>query len=354
MATIAGTRPNYYELLGLTPTATDEEIRQAFAREISPFRPRAIGGLADISIAYETLRDTARRRSYDASIGIEPDRAPPAPRAEGWHKLGSVHVGPIGQPVVAVVPRPEPEAVAAAAPEPLPEPEPQPRPEPEAVAAAAPEPLPQPQPRPDPIVRAEAPRRVLEELGFPKVEERPVEWRRPALMLGGLFAGVALVGAGLGLYASRDVEPAQAEAAARPVAPKPIAPAVEPPTVIEPAVNEAQSMVPRQPKPAATRIRRTVPAQPVMAESQVADEIPDLPTEQVVAQTAPAPDSAATMPMSNAAIARVIGRIGYACGSVTSTTAVEGSPGVFSVTCSSGDSYRAAPVRGRYHFRRSH
>jgi hypothetical protein len=334
MATIAGTRPNYYEVLGLTPTATDEEIRQAFAREISPFRPHAIGGLAEISIAYETLRDTARRRSYDASIGIEPDRAPPAPRAEGWHKLGSVHVGPIGQPVAAVVPRPEPEAVAAAAPEPLPQP--------------------QLEPRPDPIVRAETPRRALEEPSFPRVEERPVEWRRPALMLGGLFAGVALVGAGLGLYASRDVEPAKAEAAATPVAPEQIAPSVEPPAVIEPAVNEVRPIAPRQPKPAATRTSRIAPAEPARAESQVADDIPDIPTEQVVAQTAAAPDSPASMPMSNATIARVIGRIGYACGAVTSTTAVEGSPGVFSVTCSSGDSYRAAPVRGRYHFRRAH
>jgi hypothetical protein len=35
-----------------------------------------------------------------------------------------------------------------------------------------------------------------------------------------------------------------------------------------------------------------------------------------------------------------------------STTAIEGSPGVFKVNCTSGDSYKATPVRGRYHFRR--
>ena len=31
---------------------------------------------------------------------------------------------------------------------------------------------------------------------------------------------------------------------------------------------------------------------------------------------------------------------------------IEGAPGAFKVTCTSGHSYRAAPVRGRYRFRR--
>jgi hypothetical protein len=31
---------------------------------------------------------------------------------------------------------------------------------------------------------------------------------------------------------------------------------------------------------------------------------------------------------------------------------VDGKAGVFKVTCTSGDSYRAAPVRGRYRFSR--
>jgi hypothetical protein len=58
------------------------------------------------------------------------------------------------------------------------------------------------------------------------------------------------------------------------------------------------------------------------------------------------------MPLSNATIARTIARIGYSCGQVASTEAVEGESGVIKVTCTSGQSYRAAPVRGRYHFRR--
>jgi hypothetical protein len=57
--------------------------------------------------------------------------------------------------------------------------------------------------------------------------------------------------------------------------------------------------------------------------------------------------------LSNGFVARTIERIGYACGDVASTARVEGeAPGVFKVTCTSGQSYRAAPVRGRYHFRR--
>jgi hypothetical protein len=52
-------------------------------------------------------------------------------------------------------------------------------------------------------------------------------------------------------------------------------------------------------------------------------------------------------------IARTIGRIGYACGQVAATAAIEGeAPGVFKVTCTSGQSYRAVPVRGRYRFKR--
>jgi hypothetical protein len=60
---------------------------------------------------------------------------------------------------------------------------------------------------------------------------------------------------------------------------------------------------------------------------------------------------AASLPLPRAVIARTIGRIGYPCGAVASASAGE-APGVFTVTCTSGHSYRAAPVHGRYHFRR--
>lgn len=63
--------------------------------------------------------------------------------------------------------------------------------------------------------------------------------------------------------------------------------------------------------------------------------------------------TAARLPLPDATVARTIHRIGYACGRVISTSGVDGAAaGVFKVTCSSGDSYQATPVRGRYHFRR--
>lgn len=61
----------------------------------------------------------------------------------------------------------------------------------------------------------------------------------------------------------------------------------------------------------------------------------------------------AKLPLPNAVIARTIERIGYACGTVASITTLEGDQaGVYKVTCTSGQSYQARPVHGRYHFRR--
>jgi hypothetical protein len=64
-----------------------------------------------------------------------------------------------------------------------------------------------------------------------------------------------------------------------------------------------------------------------------------------------AASSTARMPLGDAAVARTIRKIGYPCGSVASTAAGSGA-GVFVVTCTSGHSYRAAPINGRYRFRR--
>jgi hypothetical protein len=55
--------------------------------------------------------------------------------------------------------------------------------------------------------------------------------------------------------------------------------------------------------------------------------------------------------LPKAAIARTIQKIGYPCGGVSSVAAVDAG-GVFKVTCSSGHSYRAAPVGGRYRFKK--
>src|SRR3954447_16645669 len=77
MVSAVKTRPSYYEVLGIAPTASGDEVAAAFARELT--RPRAFGGIAEVSIAYQALRDPGRRAAYDASLGLKPA----APRGGG-------------------------------------------------------------------------------------------------------------------------------------------------------------------------------------------------------------------------------------------------------------------------------
>src|SRR5947199_10766719 len=64
-------RANHYEVLGLNPTATDEEIAQAFARQMR--LPHPVAELAQIGIAFDTLRTPTKRRSYDERLGLRPE-----------------------------------------------------------------------------------------------------------------------------------------------------------------------------------------------------------------------------------------------------------------------------------------
>jgi hypothetical protein len=63
--------------------------------------------------------------------------------------------------------------------------------------------------------------------------------------------------------------------------------------------------------------------------------------------------SSAALPLSDRVVASTLRKIGYPCGSIASKSAVEGSAGVYSVTCTSGHTYRATPINGRYRFRKA-
>jgi len=353
MASKVASKPNHYERLGLTASAGEDEIVRAFARAMSSFRPKSAGDVAHIALAFETLRDPARRRAYDQSIAApepEPEQEPALERSamfpsDGWPVIASARIGKADLPAIDSLPCSARKPIAPAEQEAAPfiaanggetaVPD-------EKVAACRPEP--------------QRPNGPPEAGRFAPGEHVAIEWKRPAVAVGGLFLGVAVLGAGLGWYASRGIAPAQAEQAVNlPVRKAPPAAADTPPAP-KSAETRGAAQAPRErrtrPAAAPTRERRTPPPEPSLAEEKRADEIPDIPTEQVVALTSGAAEAPAAMPLPKSVVARTIGRIGYACGEVASTSAVDGSPGVFKVTCTSGHSYRAAPVGGRYHFRR--
>jgi len=82
----------HYELLGLAPGADADAIKKAFRREIARYHPDKVIHLgpefqemasaraAELTVAYTTLNDPARRAEYDASLTAPPPAAP-APAA---------------------------------------------------------------------------------------------------------------------------------------------------------------------------------------------------------------------------------------------------------------------------------
>src|SRR4051812_32363774 len=95
MATTVQTRPNHYMTLGLTPGASAEQIDDAYAREIILSRVRAFGATTQVSVAYETLRDPARRKAYDEAIGVRREPAPVhLPRAVSFRSSAHFISGP--------------------------------------------------------------------------------------------------------------------------------------------------------------------------------------------------------------------------------------------------------------------
>ena len=352
-------RPNHYEALGLTPSASSEEIEQAFAREVNLIALRPMGTFARVTAAYEALRDPVRRLAYDASLA-----PPPRP---GHSLIGRLeHASGNDRPLagtVGTMPLPpilEPEVSASTA------------------APLAAEPLHQPSEPPatdsGPQQWSEPPpdQYFADQVDWRELEREAAADRSMRSDVGGLVANTAVAGALLlaivlgawtGLESGNDNPQAQQVTTDLPIS---LPATTAPDSAAAPASASASSPSEEQvapPEPTPQVAARTAPARPPLqidlpaeppARAAPADS--DRAPASAPAESAAEPATAvrtAKLPLPDATVARTIGRIGYACGQVASTTVMEGeAPGTFKVTCTSGDSYRAAPVNGRYRFRR--
>ena len=89
---------NYYHTLQVLPNATSGEIKQAYRRLVKQFHPDSNQAEADseqiirINAAYEILKDTANRRSYDRQLNASKVQNPPANSIK--RDSASAHAGP--------------------------------------------------------------------------------------------------------------------------------------------------------------------------------------------------------------------------------------------------------------------
>jgi hypothetical protein len=236
-------------------------------------------------------------------------------------------------------------------------------------APLEPKPAPEMRPRPQPQPEVEHVIEHILAVGHAEKhqlrfeEARAPGWRKPAVIAGSLVAGVGLLGALVGLTAREADE-------AKPAAPTALAVPKPAPEIATAAPEPAATLPPDQaeiplPSPAAATLPKRIhipqqtpaakpadaPAVQTAPEQTAPDALASDPLAPAAAASTPA---AAAMPLPRNVIARTIERIGYACGEVSSTVASEGAgPGVYTVTCSSGQTYQATPVHGRYHFRRA-
>lgn len=311
-------RNNYYETLGLKPTASDQEIRDGFARAMR--LPHLPAGVSEIGIAFDTLSNRAKRRAYDVVLGLESAPYPPMRPLTFSLRSSAQFAG---------------------------------------FETAS---LPQARPTASTVVKRDY-EGVSPDLAIPKFlatgldrksyalakKQRVIDWKYPTFALSSAILGVVLIGAWAGAHAEDTqqkalgstltvaVPPAKASSDAL-VAPPSSTSSAEP-EFISPALIER----------AHERIRARASARHVVTSGMPASQAPW--NGEDMAQQPKALEAKLLLP--NATIVQTIERIGYACGAVASATAVGADqPGAFKVTCTSGQSYQARPLHGRYHFRR--
>ena len=372
MASSVRSLSNHYETLRVPPTASSDQISEAFKAQMRAVRVRpdiTVGRLGQLSLAYETLRDPTRRRAYDESIGLGRPAPPPPLNVPAFMagaygsvraKPGPTSYVPKKNPVQPDVP--EEPRVATFIASSLREP----------PASREAEVAPTPAPRGPARVTEMAlqPRWNAGDDQSPRTAPLFVDRNRANIAAGVL--GLGILGLAVSLPAANYDRlaavpaPAQAVTVGLPPA-TPVQDYVVPPKTAAAATAGDRSVVEEQPamtaaeaqKPSSDQtpaqssggqpVAESQPVEIAAGESPARGESPSIDTTP--ADSAPTATVQAKMPLPNATIARTLARIGYACGSVSSIVADAG-PGVFKITCSSGDSYRAAPVGGRYHFRR--
>ena len=317
MMSAVRSRPNHYEVLGVGPAASLEDIKRAFQRKMSLFGAHLMAEAPQISVAYETLRNPAKRRDYDQTLGLN---VGPEPKPWGFR------VAP---------PRWAPHAPISDEPH---------------VRSEAPGATKRPPVEREPL--ADLYERMERERAR-EAREPWFNWKRPAMAASGLLVGAGVIGAFAGLSVKDNAASAKAEPALSVALPAARAQA----SAAAPAADK-ETIAELPPAAAAPKPRRIPePQRPTawaagMAKSLSADaQAVDTGAAQGEPDAQPAEVVPATLPLSNNVIARTIDRIGYRCGKVVASQDADEGAG-FTVTCTSGQTYQARPVKGRYRFRR--
>ncbi|HSR00396.1 MAG TPA: DnaJ domain-containing protein [Sphingomicrobium sp.] len=384
MASSLRSLSNHYDTLQVAPDATTDEIVRAFSSQMRSVRVRpdiTVARLAQLTVAYETLRNPAKRRDYDASLGL--GKVP-----FGLSQYASATAGPgllerldrgaeqaaRAAPPISAQPATSPSSearvatfIAASIRQPLGRSEQQASPPPLAEAV--------PQSRPETVPEI-SPTRMPE---APEIEDGQLRIGRTGATLAAAVIGVGILTFAMALpdrNPDRLAAPVQAQPAVTVALPPDVADqsSVAAPHAIEQvAARTVRSMQRRtrniavaaeapsaaapaaieQPAEQGTALDTAQPKSSDVAATEAVAQAPlSAGADEALANSASTGTSVAALPLSSATIARTIERIGYGCGRVVSTASLDGAPGAYKISCSSGQVYRAAPVHGRYHFRR--